>query len=131
MQWWWWCFHKRRLDIPTDDLELNCIEVVPPKSKSFLVLAWYRLPSNSVGSFNKLEKVLSFSTKRVKKHSSLGILIVISLQSKLSRPWIAIQSTCLISELFSFKQLIEELTSVALNTSPVLAILPQHVPEKL
>ena len=32
--------YKRRLDIPNDDLELICIEVEPPKSKSFLVLAW-------------------------------------------------------------------------------------------
>ena len=27
--------YKRRLDVPTDDLELICIEVEPPKSKSF------------------------------------------------------------------------------------------------
>ena len=56
--------YKRRLDIPADDLELICIEVEPPKSKSFLVLAWYRPPSDPVGSFNKLEKVLSFFGQR-------------------------------------------------------------------
>ena len=55
--------YKRRLDIPTDNLELICIEVKPPKSKSFLVLASYRPPSDPVGSFSKLEKVLSFLDK--------------------------------------------------------------------
>ena len=64
--------HKRRLDIPTDDLELICIEVEPPKSKSFLVLAWYRPPSDPVGSFNKLEKVLSFLDKEGKEIILLG-----------------------------------------------------------
>ena len=59
--------YNRHPDIPFDDLELICIEVEPPKSKSFLVLAWYRPPSNPVGSFNKLEKVLFFWTKRAKK----------------------------------------------------------------
>ena len=58
---------KRRLDVPTDDLELICIKVQPPKSKSFLVLACYRPPSNPFGSFSKLEMVLSFLKKTVKK----------------------------------------------------------------
>ena len=59
--------YKRRLDVPTDDLELICIEVEPSKSKYFLVLAWYRPPSDPVGSFNKLEKLFLFWIKRVKK----------------------------------------------------------------
>ena len=59
--------YKRRLDILTDDLELICIEVDPPNSKSFLVLAWYRPPSDHVGSFDKLERVLSFFDKEGKE----------------------------------------------------------------
>ena len=78
--------YKRRPDIPSDDLELICIEVEPPKSKSFLVLAWYRPPSDPVGSFNKLEKVLSFLDKEGKEIILLGTLIVTSLQNKLSSP---------------------------------------------
>ena len=64
--------YKRRRDVPTDDLELICIEIEPPKSKSFLVLAWYRPPSDPVGSFNKLEKVLSFLDKEGKEIILLG-----------------------------------------------------------
>ena len=64
--------YKRHLDIPTDDLELICIEVEPPKTKSFHVLAWYRPPSDPVGSFNKLEKVISFLDKEGKEIILLG-----------------------------------------------------------
>ena len=64
--------YKRRLDVPTDDLELICIEVEPPKSKSFLVFAWYRPPSNPVGSFNKLENVLSALNKEGKETMLFG-----------------------------------------------------------
>ena len=64
--------YKRRLDVLIDDLELICIEVEPPKSKSFLVLAWYRPPSGPVGSFNKLEKALSFLDEEGKEVILLG-----------------------------------------------------------
>ena len=59
--------YKPRSDVPVDDLEIICIEVEPPKSKSFLILAWYRPPSDPVASFDKLEKVLSFLDKEGKE----------------------------------------------------------------
>ena len=78
--------YKRRLDITTGDLELICIEVEPPKSKSFLVVAWYRPPSDPEGFPISWKKFTLFWTTRVKKQSSLGTIIVISLQNKLSSP---------------------------------------------
>ena len=45
-----------RSDVPVDELEIICVENNPPKNKPFLVLAWYRPPSNPVSSFNKLEQ---------------------------------------------------------------------------
>ena len=62
--------YKPRPDTPSNGLELICIEIEPPKSKSFLVLVWYRPPSDPVGSFDKLERVFLFWTRRVKKLSS-------------------------------------------------------------
>ncbi len=38
--------YKLRSDVPRDDLELICIEVEPPKSKSFLIIVWYRRPGD-------------------------------------------------------------------------------------
>ena len=64
--------YKLRSDVPVDDLEIICIEVEPPKSKPFLVLAWYRPPSDHVASFDKLEKVLSYLDKEGKEIILLG-----------------------------------------------------------
>ena len=64
--------YKPRPDVPVEDLEIICIEVEPPNSRSFLVLAWYRPPSDPVVSFDKLEKVLSFLDKEVKEIILLG-----------------------------------------------------------
>ena len=63
---------KPRDDIPIDWLELICIEIEPPKSKPFLVIAWYRPPSDHVGSFDKLEKALAFLDREGKEMMLLG-----------------------------------------------------------
>ena len=39
-----------RVDVPSEGLELLCVEISPPKSKPFLVVAWYRPPSDPVDS---------------------------------------------------------------------------------
>ena len=58
---------KNRSDAPSDGLELLCIEIEPPKSKPFLVIAWYRPPGDTVGSFDKLEKVLAYLDREGKE----------------------------------------------------------------
>ena len=47
---------KHRYDIPNNGLETICIEVEPPKAKSFLVLAWYRPPIDTIETFDKMGK---------------------------------------------------------------------------
>ena len=63
---------KHRNDIPTNGLETICIEVEPPKAKSFLVLAWYRPPSDTIETFDKMEKVLSYLDTEGKELILLG-----------------------------------------------------------
>ena len=113
--------YKRRLDVPIDDLELICIEVEPPKSKSFLVLVWYRPPSDPVGSFNKLEKALSFLDKEGKEMILLGDTNC-DLTPKQAEQPIDNDSKHMLDlyELFSFTQLIEEPTRVTLTTSSII-----------
>ena len=113
--------YKHRLDIPTDNLELICIEVEPPKSKSFLVLAWYRPPSDPVGSFSKLEKVLSFLDKEGKEIILLGDTNC-DLTPKQAEQPIDNNSRHMLDlyELFSFKQLIEEPIRGTLTTSSII-----------
>ena len=64
--------YKRRTDLPRDDLELICIEVLPSRNKPFLLLAWYRPPSDTVGTFHNLDKVLAFLDSEDKEIILLG-----------------------------------------------------------
>ena len=59
-------------DVPRNYLELICTEIEPPKSKPFLVLAWYKPPSAPVDIFLKLEKVISYFNKEGKEIILLG-----------------------------------------------------------
>ena len=51
---------KHRNNIPNNELETVYIEVEPPKAKSFLVLVWHRLPSDTIENFDKMEQVLYY-----------------------------------------------------------------------
>ena len=113
--------YKCRSDVPTDDLELICIEIEPPKSKSSLVLVWYRPPNSPVGSFIKLEKVLSFLDKEDKELILLGDTNCDLIPKCVEQP-IDNETKHLLSlyELFNFEQLINEPTRVTLNTSTII-----------
>ena len=113
--------YKPRSDVPVDGLEIICIEVEPPKSKSFLVLAWYRPPSDPVVSFDKLEKVLSFLDKEGKEIILLGDTNC-DLTQKQAEQSIDNNSKHMLHlyELFSFNELVEEPTRVTLTTSSII-----------
>ena len=113
--------YKPRPDVPIEDLEIICIEVEPPNSRSFLVLAWYRPPSDPVVSFDKLEKVLSFLDKEGKEIILLGDTNC-DLTPKQAEQPIDNNSKHMLDlhELFSFKQLVEEPTRVTLRTSSII-----------
>ena len=113
--------YKCRSDVPTDDLELICIEIEPPKSKPFLVLVWHRPPNSPVGSFIKLEKVLSCLDKEDKELILLGDTNCDLIPKCVEQP-IDNETKHLFSlyELFNFEQLINEPTRVTLNTSTII-----------
>ena len=64
--------YKRRTDLPRGDLELICIQVLPSLNKPFLLLAWYRPPSDTVETFHKLDKFLAFLASEDKEIILLG-----------------------------------------------------------
>ena len=112
---------KPRDDIPGDGLELICIEIEPPKSKPFLVIAWYRPPSGPVGSFDRLEKVLAYLDREGKEMILLGDtnLDFTRRQNDELRDNNA-KHMANIYELFSFKQLVGEPTRVTLETATLI-----------
>ena len=112
---------KLRDDVPTDNLELICVEIQPPKCKSYLVVSWYRPPSDPVDSFNKMEKVLSYLDREGKEIILLGDTNCDLTKRAPNQP--ADNNAKHISslyELFSLKQLIEEPTRVTLTTSSMI-----------
>ena len=98
-------------DVPADEHEFVCIEIEPPKSKPFLVIAWYRPPSDPIGSFDKLEKAIAYLDKEDKEMILLGDTNCDFTQVPDGR---SLQSNARhmmnIYELFSFRQLVEEPT---------------------
>ena len=63
---------RHRSDIPAEELELICIEIEPPKSKSFILLAWYKPPSDLLNVFNRLEIAISYLDEENKELILLG-----------------------------------------------------------
>ena len=55
--------YTRCYDLPENNLELVCVEIIPPKSRPFLIVAWHRPPNDPVASVDKLEQFLNFLTK--------------------------------------------------------------------
>ena len=97
------------------------MEIQPPKSKSYLVVSWYRPPSDPVDSFNKVEKVLSYLDKEGKEIILLGDTNCDLAKSAQDQP--AENNAKHISslyELFSLKQLIEEPIRVTLTSSSMI-----------
>ena len=54
-----------RNDIPSENFEMLCVEVQPPKCKPFLIICWYRPPNAPVSIFAKAERVLSYLDKEM------------------------------------------------------------------
>ena len=113
---------RTRSDIPKNDLELICIEIEPPKSKPFLILAWYRPPNAPVDIFFKLEKVTSYFDREEKEIILLGDIncdLKTVKQNEQSAEGNS-KHICRIYELFNCQQLIEEPTLVTLNTAAII-----------
>ena len=112
--------YKPRKDIPDNDLELICVEILPPKAKSYFVVAWYRPPSDPVESFNKLELILSFLDKEEKEVILLGDTNC----DFTVKECIALDSNARhlpnIYELFIFRQPITEPARITGNSSSVI-----------
>ena len=111
---------KPRDDVPADNLELICVEIQPPKNKSYLIVSWYRPPSDPVGSFSKLEKVLSYLDEEGKEIILLGDTNCdLAITAPDFPPGNNYKHIGSLYELFSLKQLIEEPTRVTLTSSSI------------
>ena len=104
-----------------DDLELICIEIEPPRNKPFLLLAWYRPPSDPIQTFHKLDKVFAFLDSEDKEIIFLGDTNC-DLTNKPGAQTVDNNTNhlCNLYELYNFLQLIKEPTRVTLTTSSII-----------
>ena len=112
---------NRRMDVPIEDLELICIEIIPQKCSSFFVLACYRPPSDTIRTFEKLETALSFLDKEGKEVVLLGDTNC-ELTKRIENQPIEndLRHMSGVYDLFSFKQLVQEPTKISLTTSTLI-----------
>ena len=97
------------------------MEIKPPKSRPYIVIVWYRPPSDPVDSFNKLETNLSYLDREGKQIILLGDTncdFTSIPKGQLSDN--NAKHLRSIYNLFSFTQLIEEPTRVTLGTATLI-----------
>ena len=63
---------RHRSDVPDKGLELICIEIELPKSKSFILLSSYKPSSDLVDVFTRLESAFSYLNRENKELLLLG-----------------------------------------------------------
>ena len=73
--------YTRRTDLPESDLEFICVEIKPPKSRPYIVIVWYRPPSDPVDSFNKLETIIIIIIIIIINLFTVGFAIYIAKRS--------------------------------------------------
>ena len=122
---------KLQNDIPDCNLELISVEILPPKAKSYFLVAWYRPPSDPVESFNKLDQILSLLDKEEKEVILLG-----DTNCDLTvKEGIALDSNAKhltdIYDLFTYKQLITEPPRVTPNSSSIIDHIATTSPKNI
>ena len=113
--------YTRRTNLSESDLEFICVEIKPPESKPYIVIVWYRPPSDPVESFIKLETNLSYLDREGEDIILLGDTncdFTSIPKGQLSDN--NAKHLCSIYDLFSFSQLIEEPTRVTLGTATLI-----------
>ena len=112
---------KHRDDVPSNTLELLGIEIEPLRSKLYLIIAWYRPPSDPVGSFDILEKALACLDREGKEKICLGDTNC-DLTKALSDQLIDnnARHLAIVYDLFNLVQLVKEPTRVTLETATII-----------
>ena len=108
--------------MPSVGIEPLCVKICSPRCQLFLAVAWHRPPSDTVDSFNKLEKALDYLDKKGKEIILLCDTYCDLAKSPADQPLDHnVKHTYSIYDLFNLKQYIKEPTRVTLTTATTSA----------
>ena len=107
---------SERNDLVPGGLEMLCLEVARPFSKSFLVCTWYRPPNSNMNLFNDCE---TFFQKCESENKELILIGDINCDVSKALPDAHTQQLIFLCSLYQFDQLINKPTRVT-NTSATL-----------
>ena len=115
---------RKRDDIPISTLEMVCIEINPPRAIPYLVISWYRPPSDNVETFGKPESVLRSLESENKEFILLGdtncdYSVILQESSVANLPNTTRQLEHLYNS-FGLKQLINKPTRETTDTSSII-----------
>ena len=117
----------RRFDLESKDLECLWLEIIPAKSKSFLLAVMYKPPEGSrylqSNFINLLNDMLSLATKSNKETIIMGDLNVNYLDKSDHKE---IKS---VFNLIGFKQVITEATRTTENTATLIDVIQTNNPQ--
>ena len=111
--------YTARRDIVDYGFETICVEIRPLKCRPFLIVAWYRPPSDAVSSFDILEKVLSFLDREDKEVILIGDTSCHFSDRVIDSDYNSIHLSNFY-DLFPFMQLIQEPTRESLGSKTII-----------
>ena len=107
-------------------LEIICVEIKPLKCRPFIIVAWYRPPSDPVISFDLLEKVLSSLDSEQNEIILIGDTNCDFSDKAIDSDYNSMHLSN-VYDLFSFKQLIQEPTRENLGSRTIIDHIATNV----
>ena len=120
--------YTNRIDLVPENLEMVCVEINPPHSRSFLVSTWYRPPSAEMQLFDEYEKFVQRCDIEDKQLILMG-----DINSDYAKTPLHVHTKTLqfISSVYQLKQLIKEPTRVTKSSATTLDFIFTNMVDKI
>ena len=121
--------YRVRSDLNNTDIEVLTIEISKYKTKPFLVTTWYRPPNTPIEKFQEFEKLLQYIDLEDKESIILGDLncdLIPEFTNDCNT-----NELNFVTNMYQYKQLIQEPTRVTRNTKSLIDHLFTNKPENI
>ena len=120
--------YTNRIDLVPEDLEMVCVEINLPHSRSFLVSTWYRPPSAEMQLFDEYEK---FVQRCDIEHKQL--ILIGDINSDYAKTPLDVHTRTLqfISSVYQLEQLIKEPTRGTKSSATTIDLIFTNMVDKI